>query len=48
MAGSVISNVDLEARVWASHPLRVIRAIANNALLAMSADFNALYAQPGQ
>ncbi len=42
-SGSLFSYVDLEARVRADHPLRVIREIANAALADLSADFDALY-----
>ena len=35
--GSLFSYVDLEQRVRAEHPLRVIREIANAALLDLSA-----------
>ena len=48
MAGSLFSYVDLEKRVRADHPLRVVRTIVNDALLAMSPDFDALYAQLGR
>jgi transposase len=43
-SGSLFSYVDLEARVRADHPLRPIRLIANEALGALHADFEALYA----
>lgn len=42
-SGSLFSYVDLEARVRRDHPLRVIREIANAALLSLSEDFSALY-----
>jgi len=42
-SGSLFSNIDLEARVRADHPLRPIRELANAALAALSADFAALY-----
>ena len=48
VAGSLFSYVDLEKRVRAEHPLRVIRSIVNDALLAMSADLDALYAPLGR
>ena len=47
-AGSLFSYVDLEKRVRAEHPLRVIRGIVNGALAAMSAEFDALYAPGGR
>jgi len=42
-SGSLFSYVDLEARVRRDHPLRVIRDIANAALLDLSGDLEALY-----
>ena len=47
-AGSLFSYVDLEKRVRPDHPLRVIREIANAALKALSADFDALYSPFGR
>ena len=41
--GSLFSYVDLEKRVRADHPLRVIREIENTALKSLSCDFAALY-----
>lgn len=46
--GELFSYVDLEARVRADHPLRVIRTVANEALASMSGDFAALYAGIGR
>lgn len=43
-SGSLFSYVDLEGRVRRDHPLRPIREIANAALVALSGDFEALYA----
>ena len=45
--GSLFSYVDLEARVRWDHPLRLMRGIANAALVALSGDFAALSAQAG-
>lgn len=42
-SGSLFSYVDLEARVRADHPLRVIREITNEALSALDGEFAALY-----
>ena len=42
-SGSLFSYVDLEARVGQSHPLRIIRALVNEALAALASDFSALY-----
>jgi transposase len=46
--GSLFSYVDLEARVRGDHPLRVIREIANAALLDLSRAFAALYTDFGR
>lgn len=45
--GALFSYVDLEARVQLDHPLRVIRDVANEALLEMSGAFAALYSGIG-
>ena len=42
--GSLFSYVDIEARIRRDHPLRVIREIANAALLVLDGDFAELYA----
>ncbi len=47
-SGQLFSYVDLEARVRRDHPLRVIRAIANEALGALAADFAGLYSKVGR
>jgi transposase len=47
-SGELFSYVDLERRVRADHPLRTIRATANAALDAVSADFSALYSAVGR
>ena len=47
-ADSLFSYVDLEARVPAKHPLRAIRAIVDEALAALSADFDAIYSPIGR
>ncbi|GLI91127.1 hypothetical protein LMG27198_01190 [Methylocystis echinoides] len=47
-SGALFSYVDLEARVPNSHPLRVIRALANDALAALARDFSALSASRGR
>ena len=48
IAGSLFSYVDLEKRVRSDHPLRVIRDIVNTTLVAMSSEFDALYAPNGR
>jgi transposase len=45
---SLFSYVDLEARVPAKHPLRSIRKIVDEALLALNPDFDAIYAPIGR
>ena len=47
-AGSLFSYVDLERRIPSKHPLRVIRAIVNEALSTLDADFAGLYARIGR
>jgi transposase len=47
-SGELFSYVDLEARVRADHPLRAIRSIVNEGLLAREGDFAALYAPVGR
>ena len=46
--GALFSYVSAEARVPASHPLRLIRAVVDEALDAMSAEFEALYSRVGR
>ena len=46
--GNLFSYVDLEARVPADHPLRVIRSIADQVLAGMSARFESCYARIGR
>jgi transposase len=47
-SGSLFSYVDLESRVGKNHPLRVIRAIVNEALAALAGEFSALYSPIGR
>ncbi|MFX0543169.1 IS5 family transposase [Roseovarius sp. S4756] len=47
-AGSLFSYVDLEERVPARHPLRLIRRIVNDALASLDAEFGALYTDFGR
>jgi transposase len=47
-SGSLFSYVDLEARVRSDHPLRVIREIANAALIDLSKAFTAIYTDFGR
>ena len=46
--GGLFSYVDLEARVPADHPLRPIRVLVDEALAALSADFERLYSRTGR
>src|ERR671930_2545148 len=46
--GSLFSYVDLEHRVPARHPLRLIRAVVNEALATLDAEFARLYAAGGR
>lgn len=47
-AGSLFSYVDLEERVPARHPLRLIRRIINDALASLDVEFDALYTDFGR
>ena len=47
-AGALFSYVDLESRVPAGHPLRVIRSIVNTTLVELSLVFAKLYAPLGR
>src|SRR3954447_21482914 len=47
-SGDLFSYVDLEARVRRDHPLRAIREIVNEALVALEPEFAALYSPLGQ
>lgn len=47
-SGALFSYVDLETRVRQDHPLRDIRAIVNEALVALESEFAALYAPIGR
>ncbi len=47
-SGSLFSYVDLEERVPAKHPLRVIRGIVNDVLASLSVEFEQLYSPTGR
>src|SRR5947209_18008562 len=47
-SGSLFSDVDLEARVGAQHPLRTIRGLVNEALTGLSGDFSTMYSRMGR
>ena len=46
--GELFSYVDLEKRVRSDHPLRAIRGLVNEALVALEREFSALYAPMGR
>ena len=46
--GALFSYVDLEARVPARHPLRVIRTVVNEVLAGLDAEFARMYAALGR
>jgi transposase len=46
--GELFSYVDLEDRVPAKHPLRVIRRLVNEVLIALDAEFAKIYAATGR
>jgi len=48
VTGSLFSYVDLEERIPARHPLRKIRAVVNDALRSLDAEFARLYAGEGR
>jgi transposase len=48
ISGKLFSYVNLEKRVPAEHPLRVVREIVNATLRAMSAEFDRLYSPFGR
>src|SRR6187401_1288152 len=47
-SGSLFSYVDLEDRVPTKHPLRTIRAIVNDVLVSLDAEFERLYEGTGR
>ena len=46
--GELFSYVDLEKRVPAKHPLRLVRAVVNDVLAALDRDFSKAYADSGR
>jgi len=48
VTGAMFSYVDIEARVPAKHPIRVIRRIVNEVLERLDADFAAMYSSIGR
>jgi len=47
-SGSLFSYVDLDQRVPAKHPLRVIKGIVDDALVALDREFAKLYEGTGR
>jgi transposase len=47
-SGSLFSYVDVEARIAARHPLRIIRQIVNEVLASLDAEFAKLYEATGR
>src|SRR3984893_12655331 len=47
VCGNLFSYIDLEQRVRADHPLRVIREVANTALRSLSSEFAKLFSPIG-
>ena len=47
-AGELFSYVDLEKRVPAKHPLRLVRSVVNEVLAALDSDFSKAYADGGR
>ena len=45
---ALFSYVNLEERVLAAHPLRVIKTIVDDALTSLDGDFEALYGSMGR
>jgi hypothetical protein len=45
--GELFSDVDVEKRVPAKHPLRVVRGVVNGALAALDGDFPRAHADSG-
>jgi transposase len=46
--GELFSYVDLEKRVPAKHPLRLVRDVVNDVLAALDSDFAQIYADSGR
>jgi transposase len=47
-SGELFSYVDLEKRIPAKHPLRLVRSVVNDVLAALDGDFAKAYAQSGR
>ena len=45
---TMLAFVDLESRVPPDHPLRIIKALADHALAALSSEFDRMYAEVGR
>ena len=47
-SGDLFSYVDLDERIPAKHPLRLIRRIVNEVLAALDGEFAKIYAEGGR
>jgi len=47
-SGSLFSYVDMEQRIPTKHPLRVIKAIVDDVLVSLDAEFSKLYEGNGR
>ena len=47
-SGKLFSYIDVDARVPAQHPLRIIRGIVNDVLFSLSPDFEDMYSRTGR
>ena len=48
MTGSMFTYVDIEARIPASHPIRLVRRIVNEVLAGLDGEFAAMYSDLGR
>jgi transposase len=46
--GELFSYVDLEKRVPAKHPLRLVRGVVNDVVAALDSDFSKAYVDSGR
>jgi len=44
-SGDLFSYIDIEERIPAKYPLRIIRELVNEVLVSFSSDFEAMYSQ---
>src|SRR5262245_22631192 len=48
LTGSMFSYVNIEARIPANHPIRIIRRVVNEVLAGLDAEFTAMYSGIGR